>query len=128
MEELSDSDGELEDSKEDQLETFLLRNPSHTSPSTFSLINVPSDLECTPEEGSSITTRFANELGLWKNTSADTAPRTPEDEGKFEAVRQTDDTDESEKHQMLTELAGRRTMGETSISQRSTRASVCAPR
>ncbi|KAK1221168.1 hypothetical protein PQX77_016023 [Marasmius sp. AFHP31] len=118
MEGLSDLDGELEELKEDKdfnPETHL------TSPSTFSLINVPSDLECTRMEGPSITTRLTNGFGLWSDTSADTAPRTPED-------KETDNTDGSERHQVLTELAGRRTMGETSISQRSTRASVCAPR
>ncbi|KAK1218030.1 hypothetical protein PQX77_019295, partial [Marasmius sp. AFHP31] len=124
MEQLSGSDGEQEDLKEDKhvySETHL------TSPSTFSLINAPSNLKCTREEEPSITTRLANRFEFWKNTSAGTAPRTLEDKGKAKAVSQTDDTDGSGKRQMLPELTGPRTIGETSISQRSTLASVCTP-
>ncbi|KAK1219089.1 hypothetical protein PQX77_018200 [Marasmius sp. AFHP31] len=84
MEELSDSDGELEDSKENK---HFYSGTHLTSPSTFSLINVPSDTECTREEGPSITTRLANGLGLWKNTSAS------EQKGKTKAMSWTDDTD-----------------------------------
>ncbi|KAK1229320.1 hypothetical protein PQX77_007627 [Marasmius sp. AFHP31] len=82
--ELSDSDGELEDSKEDQ---HFYSGTHLTSPSTFSLINAPSDLEYMREEGPSITTRLANGLGLWKKTSAS------EQKGKTKAVGRTDDTD-----------------------------------
>ncbi|KAK1218034.1 hypothetical protein PQX77_019299, partial [Marasmius sp. AFHP31] len=84
MKEFSDLDGELEDLKEDKhsySETHL------TSPSTFSLINAPSDLECTREEGPSITACLAKGLGLWKNTSAS------ERKCKTETVGRTDDTD-----------------------------------
>ncbi|KAK1216177.1 hypothetical protein PQX77_021204 [Marasmius sp. AFHP31] len=70
-EELSDSDGEPEDSKEDK---HFYSGTHLTSPSTFSLINAPSDLECTREEGLSITTRLANGLGRWKNTSGTSIP------------------------------------------------------
>ncbi|KAK1221412.1 hypothetical protein PQX77_015769 [Marasmius sp. AFHP31] len=122
MEELSDWYGELEGLKEDQ---HFYSGTLPRFPFTFSLINAPSDLECTREKGPSITTP---PVLVDYSFLADTAPRTPEDEGNFEAVRQTNDMDGSEKHQMLTELAGRRTMGETSISQRFTRASVCALR
>ncbi|KAK1218206.1 hypothetical protein PQX77_019120 [Marasmius sp. AFHP31] len=84
MEELSNSDGELEDSKEDK---DFYPGTHLTSPSTFSLINAPSDPECTREEGLSITTCLANRLGLWNNTSAS------ERKGKTKAVSWTDDTD-----------------------------------
>ncbi|KAK1221172.1 hypothetical protein PQX77_016027 [Marasmius sp. AFHP31] len=84
MKEFSDLDGELEDSKEDK---DFYPGTHLTSPSTFSLINAPSDLECTREEGPSITTRLANGLGLWSNTSAS------ERKGKSKAVSRTDDTD-----------------------------------
>ncbi|KAK1221812.1 hypothetical protein PQX77_015374 [Marasmius sp. AFHP31] len=84
MKEFSDSDGELQDSKEDK---DFYPGTHLTSPSTFSLINAPSDLECTREEGPSITTRLANGLGLWSNTSAS------ERKGKTKAVSRTDDTD-----------------------------------
>ncbi|KAK1219090.1 hypothetical protein PQX77_018201 [Marasmius sp. AFHP31] len=89
-EELSNSEGELEDVEEDK---HLYSRTHLTSPSTFSLINAPSDLECTRKEGPSITTRLAKRLGLWDNASADTGPQALEHKGKCRAVSQTDNTD-----------------------------------
>ncbi|KAK1225935.1 hypothetical protein PQX77_011101 [Marasmius sp. AFHP31] len=120
MKDHRDSDKELENPHE--------HKPFHpgthlTSPSPSSMINVPTNLECAPEEGPSITMHLANESGFWDNTSADTASRTHEDEGKFKAVSQPNDTDGSGKHQRLPVIGGPQTMGETSISP-----SICAPR
>ncbi|KAK1220347.1 hypothetical protein PQX77_016891, partial [Marasmius sp. AFHP31] len=80
LEELRDSD----EGKPFHSETHL------TSSSTFSLINAPSDVECTREEEPSITTCLAKGCGLWNNTSDDTASGRKD---KFKAVSQTDDTD-----------------------------------
>ncbi|KAK1222372.1 hypothetical protein PQX77_014785 [Marasmius sp. AFHP31] len=68
---LSIPDGELEDAKADK----HFYSGSHlTSPSTSSRINAPSDLECTREEGPSITLCLAKGFGLWSNTSGTNIP------------------------------------------------------
>ncbi|KAL0061286.1 hypothetical protein AAF712_011904 [Marasmius tenuissimus] len=72
---------ELKDSDENEF------SPPHpvsqlTSPSTFSLIDAPTDQEGTCEEGPSITTRLAKGLGFWTSMNASVQKR----KGKSKAV------------------------------------------
>ncbi|KAJ8090796.1 hypothetical protein PM082_024977 [Marasmius tenuissimus] len=97
---------ELKDSEE--VKSFC--SESHlTSPSTFSLVDAPADLEGTHKEEPSITTRLAKRLGLWTNIRGANMPRqrvhtvmaylvlahtASEETGISKEVSQTDDTGE----------------------------------
>ncbi|KAK1227930.1 hypothetical protein PQX77_009049 [Marasmius sp. AFHP31] len=81
---------ELEVSDEDE----PFRSGSHlTSPSMFSLVNAPNNIEGQSGEGLSVTARLAKQLGLRNNTNNDTASQPKDNPRVVSLENETDDPD-----------------------------------